>query len=52
MSSVVPIRTRKGDPITYADPNGLDLRPRKYVVVRGEKGPELGEVLRYPQDVI
>jgi len=52
MSKVVAIRIRIADPLTYADSNGLDLRPNKYVVVQGEKGPELGQVIRNPQDVV
>ena len=52
MSKIVAIRIRSGDPITYANPSGLDLRPHKYVMVQGEKGPELGQVVRTPQDVI
>jgi cell fate regulator YaaT (PSP1 superfamily) len=52
MSKVVAIRIRSADPLTYADSSGLDLRPHKYVVVQGEKGPELGQVVRTPQDVV
>ena len=52
MSKIVAIRIRSADPIIYADPRDFDLRPRKYVVVQAEKGPELGQVLRNPQDVI
>ena len=52
MSKVVAIRIRSADPLTYTDSNGLDRRPNKYVVVQGEKGPELGQVIRNPQDVV
>ena len=52
MSKVVAIRIRSGDPITYADSRGLELTRHKYVVVQGEKGPELGQVVRIPRDVI
>ncbi|PKB80252.1 MAG: hypothetical protein BZY88_09180 [SAR202 cluster bacterium Io17-Chloro-G9] len=52
MSKIVAIRIRTADPLTYADARDLDLRPRKYVVVQGEKGPEVGQVVRDPQDVV
>ena len=52
MSKIVAIRIRSADPITYADSRGLDLRRNKYVVVQGPKGPELGQVIRIPQEVV
>jgi len=52
ISKVVAIRIRSADSLTYTDSNGLDLRPNKYVVVQGQKGPELGQVIRNPQDVV
>lgn len=52
MSKIVAIRIRSSDPITYADPRDLDLRINKYVVVQGEKGPELGQVVRDSQEVV
>ena len=42
MSLVVGIRIRRSEPIIYADPGALALKPHKYVVFRGEKGLALG----------
>ena len=52
MSLIVGIRTRQSDPIVYADPGDLDLKPRKYVVFRDEKGLAMGSVVRSPAELV
>ena len=52
MSRVVGIRWHRAAPIAYADAGELEIRINSYVVVRGEKGQELGWVVREPQSLV
>ena len=52
MSRVVGIRWREADPIIFADAGDLELINKNYVVVRTEKGQELGWVVREPRILV
>jgi len=52
MSLVVGIRTRRSEPVIYADPGQLALARHKYVVFRGAKGLALGSVVRTPSELV
>ena len=52
MNRVVGIRWREANPIIFADAGDLELINKNYVVVRAEKGQELGWVVREPRILV
>ncbi len=52
MTSVVGLRWRKVDPIVFAWTDDWDLPLNSYIVVQGEKGQELGWVVREPKELV
>ncbi|PKB78703.1 MAG: hypothetical protein BZY88_17075 [SAR202 cluster bacterium Io17-Chloro-G9] len=52
MMRVAGVRWRSGDPVTYVDAGDLALHLRGHVVLQGEKGQELGWVVREPKTVV
>lgn len=52
MIRIAGVRWRSADPVTYADAGDLALKLRGHVVLEGEKGQELGWVVREPKDVL
>ena len=52
MTLVVGLRWKKVEPIVFAKTNVVDLPTNSYIVVQGEKGQELGWVVREPKELV
>ncbi len=52
MADVVGIRFKRAGKVYYFDPAGIDLKVSDWVVVETTRGPELGQVVISPQQVL
>ncbi len=52
MAEIVGVRFKKAGKVYYFDPAGIDLEVNDYVVVETARGPELGQVVISPKQVL
>lgn len=52
MAEIVGVRFKRAGKVYYFDPAGIDLEVNDYVVVKTSRGPELGQVVISPKQVL
>lgn len=52
MENIVGVRFNEAGPLTYCSPNDLDLGVGDYVVVRSDRGEQLGWVVLTPDQIV
>ena len=52
MADIVGVRFKRAGRIYYFDPSGIELEVNDYVVVKTARGPELGQVVIAPKQVL